>query len=117
MVVRSMPASRSQKLSVPSTSNKGRPAEKPNENMRSDGGSRYTRNAASQPRQPGFVCALLELNEPVSNQPYLISISLKHEGLVLQTLQLPIEDPHTGQHTDQHRQREAIAKPWRPQTQ
>ena len=40
MVVRSMPASRSQKLSVPSTSSKGNPAEKPSSNMRRLGGSR-----------------------------------------------------------------------------
>jgi hypothetical protein len=40
MVVRSMPASRSQKLKVPSTSSKGRPAEKPNVSIRSVGGSR-----------------------------------------------------------------------------
>ena len=40
MVVRSMPASRSRKLSVPSTSSKGSPAEKPSANMRSVAGSR-----------------------------------------------------------------------------
>ncbi len=40
IVVRSMPASRSQKLRVPKTSNRGRPAEKPRDNMRSEAGSR-----------------------------------------------------------------------------
>ena len=34
MVARSMPASRNLKLSVPSTSNSGKPAEKPSANMR-----------------------------------------------------------------------------------
>ena len=40
MVVRSMPASRSQKLSVPSTSSSGSPAEKPRNSMRRVAGSR-----------------------------------------------------------------------------
>ena len=39
MVVRSMPASRSQKLRVPSTSSSGRPAEKPSSSMRRVGAS------------------------------------------------------------------------------
>ena len=34
MVLRSMPASRSRKLSVPSTSSSGKPAEKPKASMR-----------------------------------------------------------------------------------
>jgi hypothetical protein len=40
MVVRSSPASRSLKLSVPSTSSSGSPAEKPSANMRRLAGSR-----------------------------------------------------------------------------
>jgi hypothetical protein len=44
MVVRSIPASRSQKLSVPNTNNNGSPAEKPSESMRNDAGSKYTRS-------------------------------------------------------------------------
>jgi hypothetical protein len=40
MVVRSMPASRSQKLSEPNTSNSGSPAEKPSDSMRRVAGSR-----------------------------------------------------------------------------
>jgi hypothetical protein len=40
MVVRSTPASRSQKLSVPSTSNSGSPAENPSVSMRRLAGSR-----------------------------------------------------------------------------
>ena len=51
MVVRSMPASRSQKLSVPNTSSSGSPAEKPSSSMRSVAASRYTRKTS---RQPGF---------------------------------------------------------------
>jgi hypothetical protein len=39
MVVRSMPASRSRKLSVPSTSSNGSPAEKPSASMRNVGAS------------------------------------------------------------------------------
>src|SRR3982750_162763 len=42
MVVRSMPASRSQKLSVPNTSSSGNPAEKPRNSMRSVAASAYT---------------------------------------------------------------------------
>jgi hypothetical protein len=42
MVVRSMPASRSQKKKVPNTSASGKPAENPSENMRNEAGSKYT---------------------------------------------------------------------------
>jgi hypothetical protein len=48
MVLRSMPASRRRKLSVPSTSSSGRPAEKPSVSMRRLAGSRYTRSVWSQ---------------------------------------------------------------------
>jgi hypothetical protein len=43
-----MPASRSQKLSVPNTNSKGSPAEKPSESIRNDAGSRYTRSVWPQ---------------------------------------------------------------------
>src|SRR6187551_2797065 len=42
MVVRSMPASRSQKLKVPNTSSSGSPAENPRNSMRSVAASAYT---------------------------------------------------------------------------
>jgi hypothetical protein len=42
-----MPASRNQKLNVPNTNNSGKPAEKPNDNMRNDAGSRYTFSVSS----------------------------------------------------------------------
>ena len=42
MVVRSIPASRSQKKKVPNTSASGNPAEKPSDSMRNEAGSRYT---------------------------------------------------------------------------
>jgi len=48
MVLRSMPASRSLKLSVPKTNKSGKPAENPKHNMRQDAGSKYTLNAANQ---------------------------------------------------------------------
>src|SRR5574344_3169289 len=48
MVVRSIPASRNQNESVPSTSSKGKPAEKPNTSMRRLAGWRYTLKVASQ---------------------------------------------------------------------
>ena len=48
MVVRSIPASRSQKLKVPNTSSKGKPAENPKDSMRSDAGSKYTLSVAAQ---------------------------------------------------------------------
>jgi hypothetical protein len=46
IVVRSIPASRSQKLSVPNTNNKGSPAENPRDSMRKEAGSKYTLNVA-----------------------------------------------------------------------
>ena len=42
-----MPASRSQKLSVPNTSSSGSPAENPSDSMRSEAGSRYTFRVSS----------------------------------------------------------------------
>ena len=48
MLVRSTPASRSQKLRVPNTSSKGSPAENPSDSMRSEAGSRYTRRVCAQ---------------------------------------------------------------------
>jgi hypothetical protein len=50
MVLRSMPASRNLKLSVPKTSSKGRPAEKPSANMRKLAGCKYRRKASRQVR-------------------------------------------------------------------
>ena len=48
MVVRSMPASRSLKLRVPSTNSSGSPAPKPSTSMRKDAGSKYTAKVARQ---------------------------------------------------------------------
>src|SRR5689334_11584563 len=48
MSLRATPASRSRKLSVPSTSSSGSPAEKPSASMRSVAGSRYTLSASRQ---------------------------------------------------------------------
>jgi len=50
MVLRSMPASRSLKLSVPNTSSKGNPAAKPSANMRRLAGCKYRRKASRQVR-------------------------------------------------------------------
>ena len=50
MVLRSMPASRSRKLSVPSTSSSGKPAEKPSASMRKLAGCKYRRSASRQVR-------------------------------------------------------------------
>ncbi len=50
MVLRSMPASRKRKLSVPSTSKSGKPAAKPNANMRKLAGCKYRRSASRQVR-------------------------------------------------------------------
>ena len=50
MVLRSMPASRSRKLSVPSTSSSGKPAEKPKASMRKLAGCKYRRSASRQVR-------------------------------------------------------------------
>jgi len=55
MVARSTPASRKRKLSVPSTSSKGKPAANPKPSMRSAAAERYTRQASAQLRPP--VCA------------------------------------------------------------
>src|SRR3989344_4825063 len=54
MVLRSMPASRRRKLSVPSTSSSGSPAENPSVSMRRLAGSRYTRRVCSQGVRCGF---------------------------------------------------------------
>ena len=56
MVLRSTPASRRRKLSVPSTSKSGRPAAKPRASMRRLAGSRYTASAARQ-RAQRLACA------------------------------------------------------------
>ena len=48
MVVRSIPASRSQKLKVPNTNKSGRPAENPSNSIRTEAGSRYTLKVVSQ---------------------------------------------------------------------
>lgn len=50
MVLRSMPASRNLKLSVPKTSSKGNPAEKPSASMRQLAGCKYKRQASRQVR-------------------------------------------------------------------
>lgn len=51
MVERSMPALRNQNESVPSTSSKGKPAEKPKASMRKLAGSAYTRSVCAQVRR------------------------------------------------------------------
>ena len=48
MVLRSMPASRNLKLSVPSTSKSGKPAAKPSASMRRLAGCKYKRSASRQ---------------------------------------------------------------------
>ncbi len=50
MVLRSMPASRKRKLSVPSTSKSGKPAAKPSASMRKLAGCKYRRSASRQVR-------------------------------------------------------------------
>src|SRR3990167_6017164 len=57
MVLRSTPASRRRKLSVPSTSSRGRPAENPSVSMRRLAGSRYTRRVCSQEARVGVAGA------------------------------------------------------------
>ena len=50
MVLRSMPASRNLKLSVPSTSKSGKPAAKPSASMRRLAGCKYKRSDSRQVR-------------------------------------------------------------------
>jgi Zn-dependent protease with chaperone function len=68
-----MPASRSRKLSVPNTSNKGKPAAKPNANMRKLAGCRYRRSAWRQVRVGAGVKAVIsgmrQLSAPAGAWP------------------------------------------------
>ena len=58
-VLRSIPASRKRKLNVPSTNNKGNPAEKPNASIRKLAGSKYTLKVASQLVRAGSVLSAI----------------------------------------------------------